>query len=118
MGYRSDVTIVCGKRAYEMLYEAYSKQDFLPEVKTEGEFQRLCWEFVKWNDLLPEVQEVTHVLDKLDEMDVVDEEYAYKQFIFGEDERDIETRCNVAGDNKLCSYYVNREVVCSSDITE
>ena len=92
MGYRSDVTIVCGKRAYEMLHEAYSKQDFLPEVKTEGEFQRLCWEFVKW--------------------------YAYKQFIFGEDERDIETRCNVAGDNKLCSYYVNREVVCSSDITE
>jgi len=96
-----------------MLHEVCRKQNFLPEVKTEGEFQRLHWESVKWSDSFPEVKGVTHVLDELDRMDAEDGTYAYKQFILGEDYEDTEVRSNTAGNNKLYSYYVYREVVCS-----
>ncbi len=118
MGYRSDITIVCGRRAYAMLHEVCEEQDFLPKVKTEGEFLRLCWYFVKWDDTSQMVEEVNQVLDELDRLGGVDEKYAYKQFVFGEDDGDIEVRCNAVGIETLEGYYVSREVVYADSTVE
>lgn len=104
MGYRSDVTIVCGEKASELLQKACGKHDFMPDVKLDGEFHVLCWDCVKWYESNLEVQALNSMLDRLNKMKTKDFAYAYKQFISGEINEDIEVRCNNAGKVALENY--------------
>ncbi len=114
MGYRSDVTIICRKKAYELLHEVCTQHNFVPGIAQDGEFYVLRWGWLKWYEedaCYPEVQAVTEVLRKLDDTDAEDVAYAYKQFVFGEDFDDSQIRSNNAGDSILYDYYMERRVV-------
>lgn len=114
MGYHSDVTIICGEKAYELLHGVCTQHNFMPGIAQDGEFYVLRWEWVKWYEedaCFPEVQAVTEVLRKLDDTDAEDATYAYKQFVFGEDWEDNQIRNNSAGARELCDYYMERGIV-------
>lgn len=113
MGYRSDVTIICGQKAYELLYEVCVQHDFVPTIKQDGEFYVFLWEWERWYEedaAFPEVQAVVEVLHQLDKTDAEDVAYAYKQFIFGEYPEDNQIRYNTAGERTLYDYYMQRKV--------
>lgn len=111
MGYRSDITIVCGKSVFEALCNVCKEHSFLPEVKRDGEFYVLLWWSVKWHSSFPEVQAVQDALSKFDEANCKDVECAYKLFTVGEDLGDIESQSNDAGDCALEDYYMQCSVV-------
>ena len=120
IGYHSDATIICGKKAYELLHGVCTQHNFMPEIVQDGEFYVLRWEWVKWYEedaCFPEVQAVTGVLRQLDDTDAKDAAYAYKQFVFGEDWEDSQIRSNSAGARELCNYCMERSVAGFKDVS-
>ena len=90
-----DVTIVCGEEALHLLEEVYKRYKFLPDKKKQsGDF---------W---------------MLDELVTEDEGFAYKQFIFDEDDEDTKVRVNGIGEFPLYDYFVLKSVCNPETITE
>ena len=58
----------------------------------------LEWWDVRWDEQFPEVSGIEQVLLRLDELVTEDEGFAYKQFIFDEDDEDTK----VLRQNLLC----------------
>lgn len=110
MGFYQDVTIVCGKEVLRLLEDIYKKYGFLPKKKSSGDFWILEWWDVRWDRHFPEVEEIEQVLLQLDEFITEDGGFAYKQFIFDEDEEDTKVRVNNVGEVLLFDYYVQRTV--------
>lgn len=97
MGYRSDVGIKCNKKAYEMFVEAAKANDIMPDhvYKNSCSEYTLFWNCVKWYDHYSDVQSIENVMQKLDEMHEVYEDFlGYKFIRIGEEFGDIETRTN------------------------
>ena len=93
-----DVTIVCGEEALHLLEEVYQRYKFLPDKKKQsGDFWMLEWWDVRWDEQFPEVSGIEQVLLRLDELVTEDEGFAYKQFIFDEDDEDTKVRVNGIG---------------------
>lgn len=110
MGSYQDVTIVCGEEALHLLEGVYKKYGFLPEKKCSGDFWMLEWWDVWWDKQFLVIDGIEQVLLQLDEIVTGDERFAYKQFIFDEDEEYTRVRVNDVGENPLFGYYVQRTV--------
>ena len=110
-----DVTIVCGEEALHLLEEVYKRYKFLPDKKKQsGDFWMLEWWDVRWDEQFPEVSGIEQVLLRLDELVTEDEGFAYKQFIFDEDDEDTKVRVNDIGEFPLYDYFVLKSV-CNSE---
>lgn len=110
MGIYQDVTIVCGKEVLRLLEDIYQKYGFLPKKKSSGDFWILEWWDVRWDRQFQEVEEIEQVLSQFDESITEDGGFAYKQFIFDEDEENTKVRANDIGEILLFDYYVQRSV--------
>ena len=120
MGYRSDVTIRCEKKAFQMFKTAWEKVDFKPhrilESGEDGNYTYILnWNWVKWYREFEEVSEIMNVCYALDEKD--EEGYAYKVIEIGEDNA-TEEYANEAGYEVFDDFYVVVDVNLPSDIRE
>ena len=78
----------------------------------------LEWWDVRWDEQFPEVSGIEQVLLRLDELVTEDEGFAYKQFIFDEDDEDTKVRVNGIGEFPLYDYFVLKSVCNPETITE
>ena len=94
MGYRSDVSIMCTKKVWDLLNDSMANyneknEEYSPfkphSIKTDGENYLLQWFDVKWYSNFEDVQSVEKVLNKVGDEHDDDEDYAYKQILIGED---------------------------------
>lgn len=99
MGYRSDVSIMCEKKAFDMLRKAWVEHDFEPDkiAKNENDVYLVEWKWVKWYNSYDDVGAIEDVLSVISEPAYDEEEgYGYKKIDIGEDDaQDID--CNVRG---------------------
>lgn len=108
MGYRSDVTIMCEEKAYEMFKEAWGKVDFKPNhiyVSEKNNQYTLQWNWVKWYEDYEQINEITKVMDNLDKHEE-EEGHAYKIILIGEDNA-IEERKNKGAWNAFEDFVVD-----------
>ena len=97
MGYYSDVGIKCGKKAYEMFREAWTKYKFTPDeiYYSDSGFYTIVWYSRKIYGGIPEVDELREVMYKLNEkIDTEDDgtcDYDYAFIRIGESDTDVET---------------------------
>lgn len=109
MGYRSDVAIKCGDKAYKMIMDAAMAHDVKPDVAYKcDEFDWIiCWDSVKWYYSYEDVAAIESVLSCLDTKYEEDDSdgYAYTFARIGEDDEDTEIRTNCFNDVGL---YINR----------
>ena len=102
MGYRSDVAIRCGSRAYEMFREVFVKEELCiapDKIYKDGNEYILSWEWVKWYSDYDGVSAITEVMDRLDCLDEWCDKadwsaFGYKFIRIGEDNDDIEVNGN------------------------
>ena len=100
MSYRSDVGIMCKEKAYNMLKETWEKHTFEPDeiVKTDDTTYFFEYRSVKWYEGYPEIDAITGTLDELDKLHDIEsyesDGYEYKMYRLGEEETDVECRCN------------------------
>ena len=102
MGYRSEVAIRCQSKAYEKFKEVLEKTDAHPDklIEKNGEYL-LYFDWWKWYSDFEEVKGIEAVMDELDELDdgcnadeTYEKELGYHFIRLGEDNDDVETRCN------------------------
>ena len=120
MGYRSDVTIRCEEKAFQMFKTAWEKTDFKPhrilESGEDGNYTYILnWNWVKWYGEFEDVSEIMNVCYALDEKD--EDGYAYKVIEIGEDNA-TEEYANEAGYEVFDNFYVVVDVNLPSDIRE
>ena len=120
MGYRSDVTIRCEEKAFQMFKTAWEKVDFKPhrilESGEDGNYTYILnWNWVKWYREFEDVSEIMKVCYELDEKD--EDGYAYKVIEIGEDNA-TEEYANEAGYEVFDDFYVVVDVNLPSDIRE
>jgi hypothetical protein len=119
MGYRSEVTIICESKAYEMFKNAWKKVEFKPDViRTNGDHYAIQWSWVKRYSGYEDVKAIEEVMKKLDREpycvdDCAEEGYAYHQIEIGEDNR-TEERSNDWATEVASDYYVT----CSVEIPD
>lgn len=107
MGYRSDVSIICEEKAFEMLKEVWYEIDFEPDkvLSNDNNEYIIQWEFVEWYHNLPAIEMLEEVLNMLDEEYDEMKGYAYKEIRVGTDGA-VEENCNTRGseiyDEVLC----------------
>jgi len=120
MGYRSEVTVMCGEKAYEMIkqsieqYNATSKSsyNFVPhnvEFRNDGNevyTYLLKWHDVKWYHDYSDVSSVESVLNELCSDKYSNKDgYGFKKIEIGEDNATIECS-NEAGEEYGYEFYV------------
>ena len=120
MGYRSDVTVRCEEKAFQMFKEAWEKFDFKPHgifesVEAGGYTYTLIWSCVKWYDDFEEVDGIMDVCYSLDEKN--EDGYAYKMIEIGEDNA-TEEYANEVGYDVFADFYVVVDVNLPKDIRE
>lgn len=109
MGYRSDVTIRCEEKAFQMFKTAWEKVDFKPhriyESGEDGNYTyTLNWNWVKWYEgCFEEVDAIEAVCTSLNDND--EEGYAYKIIEIGEDNA-IKEYANDSGYGVFEDFYV------------
>lgn len=104
MGYYSKVAIQATEKVYEKImssvkeYNERTGNQFLPDktfirstVKRGFEYV-MYWENVKWYENFPDIQSILSVLDEIDKMGNPD--FQYELIRVGEENGDIENRCN------------------------
>lgn len=120
MGYRSDVTVRCEEKAFQMFKEVWEREDFKPnrifESGEDGNYTyTFVWNWVKWYDGFKEVDAIMDVCYTLDEKN--EDGYAYKMIEIGEDNT-TEEYSNEAGYDVFADFYVVVDVNLPSDIRE
>lgn len=120
MGYRSDVTIRCEEKAYEMFKEAWEKVNFKPcriyETNENGNHTYvLQWLCVKWYYDFDDVEAIMSVCELLNKNN--EEGYAYKCIEIGEDNA-TDQYANEIGCEVFDDFYVVADVNLPSDIRE
>ena len=122
MGYRSDVKILMGTKAYELLKTTclQSENEYVRamvekpsrlDIDSAAGHVLIGWEWYKWYDGYAEIDAVEHVLHKLDAL--VEEEperypladYFYKKIRIGED-NETEESSNDPCEEYVCDFYV------------
>ena len=96
MGYRSNIEVLCGIKAYQELHCVITKHGWQPDtinkvVNHDVYFIELCG--YKWYDSYNDVQEFMTVLNDCDSHEN-DPDYYYSFIRLGEEREDIETLCN------------------------
>ena len=122
MGYRSDVKILMGLKAYEVLKSTCeaSENEYVREmvqkpssltIDSEANRVLIGWEWYKWYDGYEEIDAVEGVLNNLSEWveEKPDEyplkDYYYKQIRIGEDNA-TEEHTNDRYEEYVCDFYV------------
>ena len=108
MGYRSNIEVLCGTKAYEELYAVMQRHQWKPDsiLKVrdhDAYFIELCG--YKWYNSYPDVQEFMAVLDDCD-THAGDPSYYYSFIRLGEEQEDVETHYNHEYDAPYCDHYV------------
>lgn len=124
MGYRSDVGIKCGTKAFKKFRDAYEKYNFEPDKIYRGKSYfgaqeyLLLWECVKWYDYdivdYADVVAITRVMDELDEIEDPSHANSYKFLRLGEEDTDVEARTN----NWDIELYFTRAISIDKDMQE
>lgn len=120
MGYRSDVTIRCEEKAFQMFKNAWETVDFKPhrilESGEDGNYTyTLNWNWIKWYDGFEEVEAIMDVCRGLDDNEEMG--YAYKFIEIGEDNATTEY-ANEVGYGVFEDFYVVVDVNLPDDIRE
>ena len=119
MAYRSDVKILMGEKAYELLKNncLKSDKDYVREMvekpswfeKNDDNSVLIGWSYVKWYSNYEDVKAVELTLRELDGIIEEDEskldDYFYKKIEIGEDNR-TEESTNDYGDEFVSDFYV------------
>lgn len=121
MGYRSDVGIKCGERAFQKFERAYKDVALLPDKVLKGKSYSgeteylMLWEYVKWYaGFYDDVDAIEAVMNELDELDEPDFTDSYKFLRLGEEDTDVESRSN----NWNVELYFKRFIDVPEDMTE
>jgi hypothetical protein len=108
MGYRSNIEVLCGSKAYEELHAVMKKHqwspDYISKVKNHDVyFIELC--SYKWYNSYNDVQEFMAVLDDCNSHSG-DPDYFYSFIRLGEEQEDVETHCNHEFNEPYNDHYV------------
>ncbi len=112
MGYRSDVTIVCAKKAFGKIGAICSNYKVLPNAMYYSEDEQyyiMQWDWVKWyND--KGVEKIEDLLKKFSEDPYYtnDSGYSFKFFRIGENNDDTEEYSNNV--EEFYNYFIDRHV--------
>lgn len=105
ISYRSDVKILCGEKAFEMLNESFKKNDFYPDeiLKSDNNEYLISFYSERWYDHFFHISDINEIFEKLDEFDSVDnnEGYEYKYIRVGEECGDYDEQYNEISFNLL-----------------
>ena len=96
MGYRSNVAIKCEEKAYEMFKQVFAKKEMwiMPDkIYKDENCYIILWLWVKWYGC-EVVDEITNVMDKLNDNGNETGGYGYKFVRIGEEYDDTEIISN------------------------
>lgn len=112
MGFRSDVYVECGEKAFELFRKAFKETNFRPHhlEKTDEGVYKFSWGYIKWYHCYEDIKVLDELFELLCTSEFNDEDdYAFKVIWIHENDTTY-VKMNASGEVRFSEFYVTVDV--------